>query len=167
MGADLAERHLAIWNAASFDRPKRALLKAALITATADEQAKYPKMVSDISWILDRTNDLEDLRNDGVHAPLVVLGDTRNAASPSRFLGLTGAFVMPALALRNIRANKLHKKDLLKEFRYCRDATLVLRDFVVRIDTALSRSGPWPNRPSLPNRGQKKAPQVRHRRPRS
>jgi hypothetical protein len=154
MGRGSGDRALGLWNAATYDRPKRSLLKAAVLTSTESELAKHPKLITDIIWIFDRANELEDLRNDAVHSPLILLGNpTTNMLAEA---GLLPAFVIPALALRNIRAAKLGQKNLLREFRWCRDATLILRDFAVEIDDAMCGHGSWPKRPSLPNRGQKR-----------
>jgi hypothetical protein len=146
-------RLIGIWNSSNFDRPRREMLKAVIANSRQDHRKAFLKLIDDMTWVLQRADSLEEMRNNAVHSPLVLIGGPRSA---KLCLGRT-----PAMVLGNPRAIKLAQKDLLTEFRWCRDATLVLRDFVSRIDQSLSlgtRIYPWPSRPSLPNRGQKKTP---------
>src|SRR5450631_74529 len=41
---------------------------------------------------------------------------------------------------------------LLAEYRYCRDATTVVRYFTIEVDKVMSRGGEWPKQPKLPDR---------------
>jgi hypothetical protein len=147
------ERPIKLWTSSKFDRPKRDMLKAAVSTITEEERSAFPKLVEDVTWILQRADSLEDARNDAVHSPLLLLGS--NKATREVF---GSAFVIPDLLHGNPRGIKLAQKDLLLEFRWCRDAALILRDFAYRISGSLSLGVvvfPWPERPSLPNRGEK------------
>ena len=98
---------------------------------------------------------LEDARNTAIHSPLLAKSD-----SNVLILGLSIPIrsVAPNLGLKNFRATKLAQKDLLTEFRWCRDAALLLRDYALSLDFATfpGEDYPWPDRPSLPNRGQKR-----------
>jgi hypothetical protein len=158
----------AIWQSSHYDRPKRAMLKAAILNQTEDFQARFPRLKDDLIWILNQTDSIEEARNNAVHSPLLLhthgpltaaMGGDRNRIGKP--------YVFPDVLLDHPRAKKLSSKnDLLKEFRWCRNATLVLRDFVVLIDFAIDphvRGNAWPDRPSLPNRGEKKIPKATRR----
>jgi hypothetical protein len=159
-GGGYANRPTAMWNSSNFDRPRREMLKAVVNSSTPKEQAQFPKMVADINWILTETDKLEDARNTAIHAPLYLFGYT----TLQRGSTVRGV-VAPNDMLQNPRELKLAQKDLLTEFRWCRDCALVLRDFASQIDAAMGVHVlfPWPDRPSLPNRGQKKRRQTRPR----
>lgn len=146
---------IALWLSVKFDRPKRQLLKALIETEQKEFKEAFPSFESDLLWILQEVDSLEDARNTAIHSPLVYfewLVDTNN---PSK------GTILPNLIYGNERAFKLARKDMLTEFRWCRDTALVFRDFVELINTCLSfgvELNPWPDRPSLPNRGQKTKP---------
>lgn len=155
LGGGSKQRPIGIWNSAKFDRPKREMLKAAVRGCTNEEILAHPSIVSDIEWILTKADALEDKRNDAVHSPLILRGN--------QLAVLMGAPpVVPDRLLENRRAMNLAKKDLLDEFKWCFQRTLVLRDYASLIERALTASGSqWPNRPSLPPREQKKARHLR------
>jgi hypothetical protein len=146
-----------IWSSSIYDRPKRAMLRAVIATDWNDFDSKYPKLVPDLTWLLNEADKLEDSRNDIVHSPLVFFGNDNVFAQQTGQVGRT----VPSIAFGNRRALKLAKKDLLTEFRWCRDASIVLRDFAGEIYEAVAACAAWPERPSLPNRGQKKTRQAR------
>ena len=144
-----------LWNAPQFDRQKRALLEAATNAMPPLTQSDYPRLKEDILWLLKQVNSLEDARNTAIHSPLLAQSDRDVLV-----FGVTISIrsVAPNLWLQNSRAMKLAQKDLLTEFRWCRDAALLLRDYALSLDYAtMPEDYPWPDRPSLPNRGQKKA----------
>jgi len=148
---------LEIWNSAVYDRPKRAMLKAAVAdNVLSDSQ---PQFASDVLWLCGEADKLEDSRNSAIHSPLIFHSPS-NALSVQR--GTAGK-VLPLVAFGNPRAMKLHKKDLLTEFRWCRDAAVTLNDFAKSLFFAVGSDAPWPRRPSLPNRGQRKIRQVAQR----
>ena len=73
----------------------------------------------------------------------------------------SGGKITPNILMRNRRALRIAQKnpdgDILRELRWARDASAVLRDFALRIYWALLyEPAPWPLRPALPNRGRKK-----------
>jgi hypothetical protein len=142
-----------IWNSHNFDRPKRMLLRAAVENVPLTPKlARLPKLMEEVLWIINRADSLEDTRNDAIHAPLVVL---RKPHVLALYSGNRDSMVIPDAFLRNTRAAKLREKNLLAEFRWCRNCALILRDYAIAIYTALDppvARFPWPDRPSLPNR---------------
>jgi hypothetical protein len=162
MGGEWVTRWAAIWHSAGFDRPKRKMLEGAARSAPKTQNETYPRMVEDIAWILSEADKLEEARNNAVHSPLLLLGDSPLVEAA----GMVG-HVIPDMIFGNPRARKMAKKDLLTEFRWCRDATLVLRDFCVLLERAIATGGlSWPDRPRLPTRGLKRSRRGR-RRPRA
>jgi hypothetical protein len=154
-----------IWNAATFDRPKRQLIKSLLRTANLKYPAK-PLLKTDLEWLLAQTDKVEDARNDAVHAPLTftsegaalsILTSGGNKKVP---VTITVNRVVPSTAFDNRRAMKLLNKDLLTEFRWCRDMSLSLTEYVGEVYEAIAANPPgsdaWPTRPALPSRGIKK-----------
>jgi len=112
-------------------------------------------MVADILWLLGEVDKLEDARNDCVHSRLLapsalalVLAELAKVEMPP---------VMPDLLRENKRALKLRNKDLLTEFRWCRDQAVTLANYARLIGMVLlGDKGSWPRKPKLPNRGLKK-----------
>lgn len=140
----------AIWQSAKADRAKRDMLKAAAAEMSLQTVRRHPKLEEDIAWILGRMEGLENSRNNAIHSPLISR-DGPIWAAFERELG-----VQPNDATGNTRALQLQGKDLLREFRNCRDLALVLGDYVEAITDALwSKQTAWPERPPLPNAGQK------------
>lgn len=161
------EQLAAVWSSANNDRAKRNILEALLATASTKDTTARPRMVEDVRWLLKEANKLEDVRNDVVHSPLLWLGYTQILAKFVRGEGLT---IVPNVTLGNTRAVKLAKKDLRRhlivDFRWARNAILVLRNYAHDLRLALLIDGrAWPGRPRLPNRGQRKMAQPQHRRP--
>ena len=61
--------------------------------------------------------------------------------------------IAPVTGLGHPRATKLYGKDLLAEFRLCRDSITTLRNYAMQIDECLQRRhGGWPKRPKMPRR---------------
>jgi hypothetical protein len=153
----------AVWSAANSDRTKREMLEAAVKFAPKLEGGPFPRLADDIKWLIGRSTALEDTRNDVIHAPLVSLHTTVRTAFDL-------PAVMPNLLLQNSRAGKLARKnssiELSVDFRWCRDSILLLRDYAISLRLGLTVEGrTWPERPRLPNRGQKKNPPSRTRQP--
>ena len=140
MGGGVVNQPLAIWHALKVDRAQREILLAALENHTRG--AYPPKFETDIEWICNRADALEDIRNDALHSPLWA-----SEHSPKK------AVVAPFVELGHVRARKLLNKNLLAEFRWCRDAAILLADFAYEVDRSLSdHMRPWPNRPAWPAR---------------
>jgi hypothetical protein len=140
MGGGVVNQHLAVWHALKADRAQRDILLAAAQSNTFESVPT--RFMDDIKWICGRADALEDLRNDALHSPLV--GHQWHPDNVE---------IAPRRGLGHIRAQKLGEKDLLAEFRYCRDAAIALSSFAERMDRALSDySEPWPDRPVWPTR---------------
>lgn len=132
---------LAIWHALKSDRAQREILLAAVQNHV---WGAFPAdFVEDVEWICARANELEEARNNALHSPLW---------AHERISHQT--IVMPIIGLGHVRAKKLFEKNLLREYRWCRDASLILTRFAGEIDESLRDwNRPWPDKPSLPNRG--------------
>jgi hypothetical protein len=149
-----------VWNSLNSDRDKRKLLSAATANLTKKERASFPEFVSDVQWILKHADALEDMRNNAVHSPLLLMSSKKGGALMSA--AKTPDYVVPDWLLGNrralqLRSSLLKSRQLLAEFRWCRDSTLICRDFMVHINRAWGSVGyPWPKKPSLPNRGDQK-----------
>ena len=154
------ERLAGIWSSSLYDRPKRSMLEALLSPLVVDDFIAFPDFLEDIKWILSETDKIEDIRNNAVHAPLKM--DLRPGVTVDHFLHGKAFVVAPNVQMKNRRALRLLQKHpdqitLLKEVRWARDASALLRDFTQHIVWALTDDEhPWPRRPSLPNGGQKK-----------
>lgn len=152
--SDFHEPTLAAWQAVPSDRTKRAMLKAALNAALEDYLPYNPHAPQDWKWLLGQIDRLEDDRNNVVHAPLASF-----QSDVWRDLGVdTG--IKPDAVCNNRRAtNLIGRGDLLIEYRWVRDAIIGLRDYTEALADAWrvssKRPAAWPERPRLPNRGQK------------
>ena len=139
MGGGWVNRPLGVWFSSQFDRPRRAMLRAAIETVTANDEHLFPKMVKDLKWLLNEADELENIRNDVIHAPLFSITDSPEA----RAMGLP--LVWPDSLFGNPRAKNLEGRELLKEFRWLRDKALCLRDFTTLAEVALTDpKRPWP-----------------------
>lgn len=157
-------RPIAVWQSLKADRPKRDMLQAAYKGLDKSFDELFPQARADLDWLVKEINSLEDARNNFVHAPLSMtvpvsafktLGPTTSGKQRREIP--KEAKVVPHDWGMNTRAQRIAGKNLLKEFRYCREAAIVLRDFCDHVTHALRTKGaPWPDRPKLPNRGQKK-----------
>lgn len=149
MGGGYSNQFLAVWHALKNDRAQRSILEAAAREArnVREYETELGKsLLEEIHWINGQANSIEDARDDALHSPLWG----------------SGKQVIPLSGLGHTRAKKLMeaeaKRGLLAEFRWCRDASLVLTDYVKSIEGHVSGRSqkPWPQRPSLPNRGRTK-----------
>jgi hypothetical protein len=164
------ERLAGLWSSSLYDRPKREMLRGILVPLVLDDFIAYHGIEEDINWILDEADKLEDIRNNAVHSPMLEglnFHDLSIVARPLRpdrsWMSKEDKIrlgVAPNTLMKNRRALRLAKNaqhDLLAEFRWAREATSTLRDFALNMVWALMREDvPWPRRPALPNRGQKK-----------
>jgi hypothetical protein len=154
MGGGFVHQFLAIWHEIKVDRAQRDILLAAA-RAGETNGSPFPRLVADLEWVLKQADRVEDARNDALHSPL--WGSHR---------GPGASVVVPMTGLGHVRAKKLEAKDLLSEFRWCRDAALVLTAFARELDRAMQGGGfAWPERPDWPNRGQTKKKEPHHRAP--
>jgi len=161
MGGGFSNQFLAIWHALRNDAAQRAILEAAAKDSFGYDSELGAKIFAEIHWINGQARRIEDARDDALHSPL--WGFER---------GQRETLVVPVTGLGHRRAQKLSeaKRGLLAEFRWCRDASLALTNYVKDIDELLSRDPlpilSWPDRPVLPNRGQTKNDPPRSRRTR-
>lgn len=144
MGGGFVSPYLAIWNAIKSDRTQRDVLSAAAAAKAMNGGSQ--RLADEIKWICDRADSLEEARNNALHSPL---WGTQ---------GSTPTQVGPVTGLGHIRANKLAGKDLLSEFRWCRDGATTLCDYATTLDFAFCRGKPLPIRPTLPARRPTKRP---------
>ena len=161
LGAGFSPIPLAAWNSIPADRTQRNMLRAAAKAALPYYriETRYPTALADVDWLIVEAGKLEDVRNDAIHSPLLLLGSggwpavgqpimIEPAEIPLTFQrGSTGSkrpspagLIIPDYALANPRALKLAQKDLLPEFRWCRDTAIALRDYCDRVADALVRA---------------------------
>lgn len=153
-----------LWNAVGSDREKRKMLRQIAICDQLTTRQDHPSFDEDIKWLLAQTDAQEEERNNAVHAPLIFL--RKDHQTSERLLPLEKDLgPAPYTLTHNSRAIKLDKKkDLLSDLRVCRETILALRDFCSQMEVAIVvRSQPWPRRPSLPSRGEKKSRSHRKR----
>jgi hypothetical protein len=138
-----------VWHKTRADQAKRNLLKAAITNIPDRDLIKRPTVVKEIAWILEVADKLEGLRDDSVHGPL-----TASWGILERAIGLSKPIVTPNTYFGNQRAHRLKQnEDILRDFKYAKRRILILRDYVLAIDTAwLNVNMPWPDRPELPDR---------------
>jgi hypothetical protein len=148
-----------IWYSTSSDYSQRQMLRAATSAHRGLDKDTKEKII----WLLNKIdNFLADKRNDAMHAPLI----TTSAHDSKSWLLIANAFWT-----QSPRAKKMDGKDLLKEFRWYADYTSALAMHAKAIERALIQSKPLPDKPALPNLGQrwihrasnKKKPAKRHR----
>ena len=136
----------AIWYAIRSDRSQRGMIRA--IAKLALETGGISDVVfKRVEWLLGECENLSNKRDEVIHAPLI--STAKDGIYPNTFSG-------------NPIAKRLLNKELLSEFRWCRDAGVTLTDFAMRLHLHMimgdSEFGGLPEIPSMPNRGQKKKP---------
>lgn len=141
----------AVWQSSVVDRAKRNMLEAAIkemVPPHIDETSKEA-----VLWLLKQVEALEDARNNVIHVPLTSYDHPlwQELVSPD----LKG--VLPDDTYLHVRAKRMRAKDVLSEYRYCRDSAMALEKYASDI-LMWSNKEPFPQRPRLPNRGQKKRP---------
>jgi hypothetical protein len=147
----------AMWYSLRSDRSQRQLIKA--LAQSAREHGEMGDAIfSRIEWLMKQADILADARDNAIHAPLVLSPMLHDLGAPLRVrLDVRGG---------HPRAKQLFNKDLLSEYRWCRDMGRTLTDFCMRLDMAICYpSDPLPEISSLPKRGQTKAPARRSSRP--
>jgi hypothetical protein len=153
---DKALQIRAAWHAARSDHTQRQMLLAAASNATGAEIRGFPKLATDLIWVVKKVDDLSVSRNAIIHSPLTIVSGKANELAQylwPDFRSDEPDRVVPVYMTGNQLALRLSQKDLLAEFRWCRDSALVYRDFVAHINRALGSAGySWPNRPAPPTR---------------
>lgn len=134
-----------IWHSTESDRAQRKMLQAAVDAAIKTTDKRSTKIKEDINWLLGRIDSLSDRRNDIIHSPYeFIVSPGPERMTPAEFLG-------------HPRAKKLKSKDLANEVRICCETSVVLTQFSLRLSASIGNPQlSWPERPSLPNLGQRK-----------
>jgi hypothetical protein len=84
MGGGFVNPAMSIWNALKVDRSQRDILKAAANAQTLNGGSK--ELAKEIKWICDRTDTIEDLRNDALQSPFGGLLSPRKSRLYNPFL---------------------------------------------------------------------------------
>lgn len=129
------------WNSIKNDGAQRKLIRdAAAARGSAFWKAKGEKAEDDIKWLLDQIAELQELRNQVVHASFKI--HRTNGKSPT-----VEAFPY----LGNPRSKQLQGKDILEQCAYCevRAQLLMLYAYDLLAPVALAQC-PWPSKPNLP-----------------
>lgn len=61
-----------VWQSAHYDRPKRHMLKAAILNQTEDFETRFPLLKDDLLYIIGQADTVEEARNNAIHAPLLL-----------------------------------------------------------------------------------------------
>jgi hypothetical protein len=141
---------IAVWYSTDSDRAQRQMLRKAAEVAFAKDDKKREGVV----WLLNQIDHaLAGSRNDAIHAPLAFFTD------------VFGTELKPSLS-GSPRAKGLAGKDLMTEFKWYRECADVLANYTTNLYAALSapQLRPWPDIPSLPQKGRTKSRKARFRR---
>lgn len=151
MGGGFVGQFAAVWSSVTSDRGKRNMLLAALAnrqgTASPELTQLHNQQGDLIKYLCGQANELENKRNNIVHAPLMRLWHQGHQHLEP---------VYPNVVLGNPRAKALEGKSLISEFRYCRDYARVLGQFALEIDYAMTLGRPLPDKPRPPSRSPRK-----------
>src|SRR5262245_46388317 len=121
IGNDDFPSSAAMWYSLRSDRAQRQLITA--LARNAYELGQMGAHIFDrIAWLMKQADKLAAVRNDAIHTPLI---SSRSDVQPD---------------LRGGHANALNllNKDLLSEYRWCRDMGVTLTDFCIRLDLAIA-----------------------------
>lgn len=158
MGGGYINQHAAVWSAVTVDRSKREMLKAAAASheGVVTGREYELEMQRAVTELCNAVEVLEIQRNNVVHGPLARVENPRHPKYGK---------VMPHTLLGNPRAMKLVGKDVLAEFRFCRDYARVLNQFAAEIDEAFHHGiGSFPEKPRPPRRGDRTKEKLRPQR---
>ncbi len=146
----------AAWQSLQADRAKRGMLRAAIREMSAEQVRLNPRAEDEMKWLLNQIDRLENERNNAIHSPLMSFSHPvwRSGLTRERPDGIG-----PDDIRGNRLATNLRNKNLLIEYRAVRDEAIIFRDYVEAIEQYWNwsdkRLTPWPEKPQLPNRGQK------------
>jgi hypothetical protein len=151
--ADTAEAMLrrslteAVWHSSFNDRLQRQMLEAAVMASRPDPVwRRLPRGASDdLVWLIRRANHLGDRRDEVVHAPVALTAKIDGISMEADYLSA------------HRRARSLVHKDPLVEFDWLERSVLALTRFAEAAYAAMrSERAAWPQRPSAPERRQRK-----------
>jgi hypothetical protein len=137
IGGD-AELLLNAWRSIENDRSQREMLRATIKAASPERWKQTPKARADLLWVLGRADALSDVRNDAIHA-LVMLH-----IGPETIVDV--AFPPRGKRERKLLDNAARGKKLLGEFAKGEQDTDALSLFVQRATSALA----YPDRQEWP-----------------
>jgi hypothetical protein len=130
---------LAKWYSIRSDRVQRAMLRTEVDATNPERSKTRPEAPDDLTWLLDRADELAEDRNNAVHAPcsLYICG-SRSEMGAAFFDG-------------NPLARKLEGKELVVEFAWCEGYAETLSRFTEMMGPALAFPDrfPWPERPKI------------------
>jgi hypothetical protein len=152
MGGGQVNHFFAVWYAVKNDRAQRDMLLASAKVDISNLSSWSPKMLDEITWIYGKCNEVEEVRNNALHSPLILMRR-----------GPDERIVEPAYHMGHERAIKLaRKQNLMVELRWCRNAATVLSQYTYEIDGAMEGRGSlWPDRPRWPTREETKSKKPR------
>lgn len=137
---------LACWHAIESDRAQRKMLRVATEARAESKILGFhnEKASTEVIWLLRQVDRLADKRNDALHSPYrFIIQPGPMKLEPDHFKG-------------HARATNLKGKDLLSEFKWYRATADTLTIFARHLILSIwNPHSPWPDRPSLPTRGQK------------
>lgn len=143
----LGVRLLSAWGAVSNDRVKREMLLA--VIEIADESyTKFPSLHEDVKWLVNVGTQLEEHRNNIIHAPYSAMDNALVAALSKVAYGS----IQPSNTF-NKRAARLRDaiggKELLQVLHEYRDTAARYGEFARLIAQCLrpNSKAPWPDRP--------------------
>lgn len=118
------------WQRSRVDSEKRKWLGKAV-----DEMGREPPGWTEelrvyVPWLLSEIGAIEDRRNNAVHVPLQLVADVDALSIQDRAHFLKVGEVRAHTWAHNRRAQKIAEKELLAEYRACRDAAVDVRDYV-------------------------------------
>jgi hypothetical protein len=143
----------AIWGSITSDRQKRTILECAVNWMGKSRHQADPRIAEDVIWLVKRGHDLEEKRNNVIHAPLDDLKNFFAAVFGPDEMGS----IIPSANLQNARAMKLRKSlgrngpKLLEKIRFYRDYATALSAFARDLSMAWAKEQAWPERPQLPH----------------
>jgi hypothetical protein len=138
---------LTIWHSLKSDLAQRDMLRAVTEQKMADPEwsKRFPE-ARDIIEMINAINSFSNRRNAAIHAPCSIS------------IGGGDIELMPLIFSGNPNARKLYGKDIMAEFEWYERTATVFRRYASDLEYALSipvRSPPWPDKPGMPNLGEK------------
>jgi hypothetical protein len=137
---------LSIWNSVQSDRSQRHMLRVAAQARADAALDKFPHSTlgKEIIWLLCEVDKLANQRNNIVHSPYILV----TWPAPMRLI--------PVTFRGNRLAKNLKNKDLLNEFRWGTATAVALAIYTRQLTRCIRAAlAPLPDRPRLPNRGEK------------
>jgi hypothetical protein len=141
IGGD-AELVIAKWRSVKNDGVQRGKLRAAIEAESPERWRQTPTALADLLWVLERAGKLSDVRNDAVHAPVMLhIG--------GEIVEVNVTFQTMDEHERRLLAIVESGRKLLDEFAECQQDVSALSIFVRRAALALAEPDrrEWPTLP--------------------